>query len=113
MFSYGISEVKYEQYVDDVKYTAQPEFPNGALPLEKDVLLCMLYLLRPDRSDPSRTLNEAAQIVAANLADHWTLFNIYTIPVCNDYHLKSPKSSIFLYSFPHTAVLILIKYVHI
>ena len=83
-FIYDKPEHIYEQYVDDVKYTAQPEFPKGTLPLEKDVLSCMLYLLRPSKTEPVSTLDEAAQIVAANIVDHWSLFNIYTIPVCID-----------------------------
>ena len=80
-FIYNETEEEYERFVDDVKYTSQPEFPKGTLPLEKDILLCMLYLLRPDRLDSCRSTNEAAQILAANLIEHWTLFNIHTIPV--------------------------------
>ena len=80
-FIYNEHVQNYEQYVDNVKYTAQPEFPTGTLPLEKDVLSCMLYLLRPNQNEHKRTLNEAAEIVAANILDHWSLFKIYTIPV--------------------------------
>ena len=87
-FIYDEPEHIYEQYVDDVKYTSRPEFPKGRLPLEKDVLLCMLYLLRPSQTETVSTLDEAAQIVASNIVDHWSLFNIYTIPVGIDRFLS-------------------------
>ena len=50
----------------------------------------MLYLLRPSQTEPITTLDEAAQIVAANIVDHWSLFNIYTIPVGIDLFLGTP-----------------------
>ena len=83
-FIYDEPEHIYEQYVDDVKYTSRPEFPKGTLPIEKDILLCMLYLLRPNQTKTVSTIDEAAKIVAANIVDHWSLFNIYTIPVSID-----------------------------
>jgi hypothetical protein len=82
-FMYGKPILKYEKFVHDVSYTAQAEFPNGTLPLEKDVLCCMLYLHRPDRSETERIINVAAEILAYNLIEHWHLCNINTIPVSN------------------------------
>ena len=87
IFNYGKPILKYETSVHDVSYTAQAEFPNGTLPLEKDVMCFMLYLLRPGRSELERTINEAADILAFNLIEHWHLFNIYTIPVSKNFVL--------------------------
>ena len=81
IFTYKTPSLRYETFVDDVSYTAQVDFVNGTLPLEKDVLCCMLYLLRPGREDQERSTNEAAEILAYNLIEHWHLLNIYTIPV--------------------------------
>ena len=79
VFTYEKPTLKYEKLVSDVLYTEQYQLPNGILPVEKDILCSMLYLLRPGRVD--RTAKEAAEILAYNLLEHWHLFNIYTIPV--------------------------------
>ena len=78
-FTYGEPISKYEKLVCDISYTEQLELPNGTLPVEKDILCCMLYLLRPGKAE--RTVDEAAEILTCNLIEHWQLFNIYTIPV--------------------------------
>ena len=88
IFTYGEPISKYEKLVYDITYTEQFEFPNGTLPVEKDILCCMLYLLRPGKAE--RTVNEAAEILAYNLIEHWHLFNIYTIPVIKSF--KCTKS---------------------
>ena len=81
IFTYSTPVATPEKVVDDVSYVAQSEFPNGVLPVEKDILCCMLYLLRPGMAEPKRSINEAAEIVAFNLIEHWHLCSIYTIPV--------------------------------
>ena len=80
-FTYSTQVAKYEKLVHDISYAAQSEFPNGTLPVEKDILCCMLYLLRPGKAEPERSINDAADILSFNLIDHWHLCNIYTIPV--------------------------------
>ena len=81
VFTYGTRVSKFEVIVDDTTYIAQSELPDGILPVEKDILCCMLYLLRPEKTKNPRTINEAADVLTLNLIDHWHLFNIYTIPV--------------------------------
>ena len=81
VFTYGTRLSKFEAIVDDTTYIAQSKLPNGILPVEKDILCCMLYLLRPEKTKNQRTINEAADLLTLNLIEHWHLFNIYTIPV--------------------------------
>ena len=82
-FTYQKSHSKAEKIVHDVTYTEECELPTGKLPTEKDILCCMLYILRNDVT----TISEAAEILAYNLVAHWHLCNIYTIPVCNFNHI--------------------------
>ena len=81
VFTYETRLSKFEAIVDDTTYIAQSKLPDGILPVEKDILCCMLYLLRPEKTKNQRTINEAADLLTLNLIEHWHLFNIYTIPV--------------------------------
>lgn len=61
-------------------YIEASDLPNGVLPTKKQVVECMLYLLRPSRAGKlQRTKDEAARILASALQEHWIYCNIYTI----------------------------------
>ena len=65
-------------------FTERAEFPNGKLPVKKEVIEAMLYLLRSGRAGKEhRSVTEAASIVAYILIDHWTFCNIYTFTHTN------------------------------
>ena len=90
-FTYQKSYSKAQETVHDVTYTEECELPKGKLPTEKDILCCMLYILRNDVT----TVSEAAETVAYNLVEHWHLCNIYTIPVsCNFIHITKVSMQI-------------------
>ena len=36
--------------IDDTVYSEQGELPTAKLPVQRDVVCCMLYLLRPDQA---------------------------------------------------------------
>ena len=57
-----ITRSKSQKTINDTVYTEQCELPTGKLPVQKDILFCMLYLLRPDRAVKAmRTLQEAGR----------------------------------------------------
>ena len=61
-------------------YTEASDLPNGVLPTKKQVIECMLYLLRPSRAGKvQRSKEDAARILASAIQDHWMYCNIYTI----------------------------------
>ena len=61
-------------------YLEASDLPNGVLPTKKQVIECMLYLLRPSRAGKlQRSKTDAAQLLASALQDHWMYCNIYTI----------------------------------
>ena len=71
---------KCQKTLHDTVYTEQCELPIGKLPVQKDVVCCMLYLLRPDRAGKAiRTINEAALLLSNALVEHWHFCNVYTI----------------------------------
>ena len=58
---------KCQKTLHDTVYTEQCELPTEKLPVQKDVVCCMLYLLRPDRAGKAmRTINESAVLLSNN-----------------------------------------------
>ncbi|XP_033631189.1 uncharacterized protein LOC117293082 isoform X2 [Asterias rubens] len=65
-----------------VDYHEQAEFPPGILPTQKDVIQNMLYLLSPKRAGKAqRSRDDASQLLAERLQEHWNCCNIYTVHV--------------------------------
>ena len=71
---------KCQKTLHDTVYTEQCELPTGKLPVQKDVVCCMLSLLCPGRAGKAmRTINEAGVLLSNALVGHWHLWNVYTI----------------------------------
>ncbi|XP_041355286.1 uncharacterized protein LOC121372917 [Gigantopelta aegis] len=69
-----------QKAIHDTVYSEQCELPTGKLPTEKDIVCCMVYLLRPDRAGKAlRTLEEAATLMPNAFIEHWHVCNVYTI----------------------------------
>ena len=61
-------------------YNEASDLPNGILPTKKQIIECMMYLLRPSTAGKNqRSKEDAAKILASVLQDHWLYCNIYTI----------------------------------
>ena len=71
---------KCQKILHDTVCTEQCELPTGKLPVQKDVVCCMLYLLHTDLVGKAMsTINEAAVLLSNTLVEHWHFFNVYTI----------------------------------
>ena len=71
---------KCQKTLHDTVCTEQCELPTGKLPVQNDVVCCMLYLLRPDLAGKVMSMiNEAAVLLSNTLVEHWHFFNAYTI----------------------------------
>ena len=58
-------------------FTEKEEFPNGKLPVEKDVIEVMIYMLRPDRAGRLHiSIKEATSTLCYVLIDHWNFGQI-------------------------------------
>lgn len=67
-----------------VDYVESSEFAQGILPTKKDVIQNMLYLLHPKRAGQAqRSKEDAAQLLAELLQEHWLFCNLYTIATQN------------------------------
>lgn len=85
MASYTRSQAR--KTLGSVDYVEKAEFPQGKLPTGKDIIQNMLYLLRPKRAGQAqRSRNDAAQLLAELLQEHWLFCNLYTI---NTRHIKN------------------------
>jgi hypothetical protein len=75
-----VTRSKTTKTVHDTIYVEQWELPTGKLPVEKDILCCLLYLLRPDRAGKAlRSQQEAVKLLTHALIEHWHFCNVYTI----------------------------------
>jgi len=69
-----------QKVILDISYNEQCELPTGKLPTEKDILCCMMYLLRSVRTGKSkRTIKDAAVLMTTALVEHWNFCNVNTI----------------------------------
>ncbi|XP_008104649.2 uncharacterized protein LOC103278222 [Anolis carolinensis] len=73
-------DVKAKKTLGTVDYVESSEFAQGILPTKKDVIQNMLYLLHPKRAGQAqRSKEDAAQLLAELLQEHWSFCNLYTI----------------------------------
>ena len=76
----SITRKKTQKKIGDVIYCEEESFSLGVLPTARDVVQCLLFLLRPDRSGRTqRTIEDARYMVVSTLVDQWLYCNIYTI----------------------------------
>ena len=69
-----------QKTLHDTVHTEQCELPTGKLPVQKDVVCCLLHLLRPDRAGKAiHTINESAVLLPNALVEHWHFCNVCTI----------------------------------
>ncbi|XP_006016034.1 uncharacterized protein LOC102388811 [Alligator sinensis] len=71
---------KTKKTLGAVDYVESSGFAQGALPTQKDVIQNMLYLLQPKRAGQAqRSKEDAAQLLAELLQEHWLFCNLHTI----------------------------------
>ncbi|XP_042312892.1 uncharacterized protein LOC121925144 [Sceloporus undulatus] len=74
------TKAKAKKTLGTVDYVESSEFAQGILPTKKDVIQNMLYLLHPKRAGQAqRSKEDAAQLLAELLQEHWLFCNLYTI----------------------------------
>lgn len=65
-------------------YSESFNLPLGVLPSKKNVVECMVYLMRKDRAGKQqRTVQDGANLLAFILVQHWEYCNVYTITQLN------------------------------
>ena len=64
--------------INGITYRPCEQLSIGVLPTKRNVLECMLYLMRPGAPGPYIKVEEASNILARNLTRHWGFANIYT-----------------------------------
>ncbi|XP_039344947.1 uncharacterized protein LOC120372169 isoform X1 [Mauremys reevesii] len=75
---------KAKKTLGNVDYVESSEFSQGILPTNKDVIQNMLYLLQPKRAGQAqRSKEDAAQLLAELLQEHWLFCNLHTIATEN------------------------------
>ncbi|XP_068810644.1 uncharacterized protein [Struthio camelus] len=78
------TEVKVRKTLGTVEYVESSGFAQGMLPTKKDVVQNMLYLLQPKRAGQAqRSKEDAAQLLAEHLQEHWLFCNLHTIATKN------------------------------
>ncbi|XP_051481964.1 uncharacterized protein LOC127387547 [Apus apus] len=78
------TEVRARKTLGTVEYVESSGFPQGILPTKKDVVQNMLYLLQPKRAGQAqRSKEDAAQLLAEHLQEHWLVCNLHTIATQN------------------------------
>ena len=81
---------KTQRRIGEEIYKELETLPFGVLPTKKDIIQCMLFLLRPENSGKTqRNAEDACYIVASSLIENWLYSNIYTKGV------KDVKKQIF------------------
>ncbi|XP_008947479.1 PREDICTED: uncharacterized protein LOC103781513 [Merops nubicus] len=74
------TEVRARKTLGTVEYVESSGFAQGVLPTKKDVVQNMLYLLQPKRAGQAqRSKEDAAQLLAEHLQEHWLVCNLHTI----------------------------------
>ena len=70
---------KTQRQIGEEIYKESETLHLGVLPTKKDIIQCMLFLLRPENSGKTqRTTKDACYIVASSLIKNWLYSNIYT-----------------------------------
>ncbi|XP_010158397.1 PREDICTED: uncharacterized protein LOC104515925 [Eurypyga helias] len=78
------TEVRARKTLGTVEYVESSGFTQGILPTKKDVVQNMLYLLQPKRAGQAqRSKEDAAQLLAEHLQEHWLICNLHTIATQN------------------------------
>ncbi|XP_061321272.1 uncharacterized protein LOC133275362 [Pezoporus flaviventris] len=78
------TEVRARKTLGTVEYVESSGFTQGILPTKKDVVQNMLYLLQPKRAGQAqRSKEDAAQLLAEHLQEHWLVCNLHTIATQN------------------------------
>ncbi|XP_027506453.1 uncharacterized protein LOC116791767 [Chiroxiphia lanceolata] len=78
------TEVRARKTLGTVEYVESSGFAQGVLPTRKDVVQNMLYLLQPKRAGQAqRSKEDAAQLLAEHLQEHWLVCNLHTIATQN------------------------------
>ncbi|XP_009988138.1 PREDICTED: uncharacterized protein LOC104381988 [Tauraco erythrolophus] len=78
------TEVRARKTLGTVEYVESSGFTQGILPTKKDVVQNMLYLLQPKRAGQAqRSKEDAAQLLAEHLQEHWLFCNLHTIATQN------------------------------
>ncbi|XP_049658196.1 uncharacterized protein LOC126039291 [Accipiter gentilis] len=78
------TEVRARKTLGTVEYVESSGFTQGVLPTKKDVVQNMLYLLQPKRAGQAqRSKEDAAQLLAEHLQEHWLVCNLHTIATQN------------------------------
>ncbi|XP_051638447.1 uncharacterized protein LOC127468841 [Manacus candei] len=78
------TEVRVRKTLGTVEYVESSGFAQGVLPTRKDVVQNMLYLLQPKRAGQAqRSKEDAAQLLAEHLQEHWLVCNLHTIATQN------------------------------
>ncbi|KAM6122386.1 uncharacterized protein FYW35_004657 [Pterocles gutturalis] len=78
------TEVRARKTLGTVEYVESSGFAQGILPTKKDVIQNMLYLLQPKRAGQAqRSKEDAAQLLAEHLQEHWLVCNLHTIATQN------------------------------
>ena len=73
------TRAKTQKTLSGTVYFENSALPPGLLPSKKNVIECMLYLMRKDRAGKEqRTVQEGAYLLAHILIEHWQNCNIYT-----------------------------------
>ena len=74
------TRTRVSSVIGNATYKEAEGLPHGILPTKKHVIECMIYLLRPDRAGAAvRSREDAAEILAFALVDHWEYCNVYTV----------------------------------
>ncbi|XP_043378294.1 uncharacterized protein LOC102946037 isoform X2 [Chelonia mydas] len=75
---------KAKKTLGNIDYVESSEFSQGILPTNKDVIQNMLYLLQPKRvGQAQQSKEDAAQLLAELLQEHWLFCNLHTIATKN------------------------------
>ncbi|XP_071423035.1 uncharacterized protein [Pithys albifrons albifrons] len=78
------TEVRARKTLGTVEYVEASGFAQGVLPTRRDVVQNMLYLLQPKRAGQAqRSKEDAAQLLAEHLQEHWLVCNLHTIATQN------------------------------
>ena len=81
---------KTQRRIREEIYKKSETLPLGVLLTKKDIIQCILFLLRPENSGKTRrTTEDACYIVASSLIENWLYSTIYTKEV------KHVKKQIF------------------
>ena len=68
-----------QKTLGDETFSAKMGFSLGVLPIAKEVSEVVIYHLLPQKGKASISKDEAINLVAGGLIQHWVFQNIYTI----------------------------------